>query len=238
MQLSLHSAKRSKRHTFPVRRRLGVVGVLTLALAFVVGLPRSPQRLWSRSPNPETATASIETTEEAARALEAKIQVLSSNAPGAAANLHSIVITEFEANSYLKVRGRDFLPPGVYEPEVHVHPDRLTGAADVDFNELARAGPKADEWTAKILTMIFSGKQRVSATGKLDTANGQGKVTIENVTVGTATMPDWLVNLLLENYVQKRYNIDLSKPLILPDHVTHIDLSPGLATVFRNPNKK
>jgi hypothetical protein len=46
-----------------------------------------------------------------------------------------------------------------------------------------------------------------------------------------------LVSLLLESYVQKRYKIDLSKPLPLPDHVTRIELGPGNATFFRGSAK-
>ncbi len=48
---------------------------------------------------------------------------------------------------------------------------------------------------------------------------------------------DWLVNLLLENFVQKLYKIDLSKPLLLPDHVTHVEHGAGRATFYRSPNK-
>ncbi len=237
MQPSLFPTKDSQRRASVAHQALLLVGLVTLALFSILGLPGAPRWLWSNSSNPGSAAASNETPEEAARVLAAKIEALSQSDPGPSANFSPIVFTEFEANSYLKYRGREFLPPGVYEPEIHIHPDGISGAAEVDFNALNKASPKTDDWGAKLLVLMFTGRQRVSATGKVETGNGQGKVTIENVAVGATSIPDWLVNLLLDNYVQKRYNIDLSKPLILPAHLTRIELGPGRATLFRSPTK-
>jgi hypothetical protein len=55
--------------------------------------------------------------------------------------------------------------------------------------------------------------------------------------VGSFAVPDALVSLLLESYVQKRYKVDLSKPLPLPDHVTRIELGAGNATFYRGSAK-
>ncbi len=50
-------------------------------------------------------------------------------------------------------------------------------------------------------------------------------------------LPDWLFNLLLETFVQKLYNVELSMPLLLLEHVTRIELGAGRATFYRSPNK-
>ncbi len=50
-------------------------------------------------------------------------------------------------------------------------------------------------------------------------------------------LPDWLVNLLCETFVQKLCKVDLSKPLLLPDNVTHVELGAGRATFCRSPDK-
>lgn len=173
----------------------------------------------------------------AARALEAKIHVLTDSAPKPAASYAPVVITEDEANSYLKLRGHEFMPAGVENPEVHIMPNTVSGAAEVDFDRLNQATAKTDDWGKKFLSWFFRGKQRVRATGKLQSGSGQGKLTIETVTVGNAEIPAWLVNLLLENYVQSRYNIDLSKPFALPGHVTDIELGSGRATFRRSSTK-
>jgi hypothetical protein len=173
---------------------------------------------------------------DAAKSLEAKIRLLSTPAPGRPGPLQPIVVTESETNSYLKYNGPEFLPPGVHDPEIHISPERIDGAANVDFKQLNQAS-KTDDWGAKMLAAAFPGKQRVSASGRLDTSSGQSKVTIQNVRIGSFAIPDALVSFLLADYVQKRYRIDLSKPLPLPDHVTRIQLGPGNATFYRGPTK-
>jgi hypothetical protein len=120
----------------------------------------------------------------------------------------------------------------VNDPEIHISPERIDGTANVDFDQLNRAS-MADDWGAKMLALAFPGKQRVSASGRLEMSGGQGKVTIQNVRVGSFAIPDALVSFLLASYVQKRYKIDLSKPVPLPDHVTRIQLGPGNATFYR-----
>lgn len=187
--------------------------------------------------SPETTQAESVISPASAQALEAKIQALSDSNPDPPATLSPIIITDVEANSYLKYRGKEFLPAGVYEPKVHVHPDRISGAAEVDFVELNRAGTQPDDWAARLFASMFRGRQRVQASGRLETRNGQGKLTIENVILGTTAVPQVLVNWMIQNYVQARYNLDLSKPFALPDHVTHIELADGRATFRRSPYK-
>ena len=177
-----------------------------------------------------------------AQSLEDKMRALSTPVPPTVHSLKPISITEAEANSYLKYRGGTFLPPAVHDPELHITAERVSGVADVDFGALNAnsAGGKTaqpNDWMTRALTGLFSGKQRVAATGKLETANGEGRVTIESVSIGASTVPPVLVDWLLANYVAKRYNLDLSKPFALPDHVTHIELGDGRALFVRSPTK-
>lgn len=173
----------------------------------------------------------------AARAVEAKIQVLSEQNAKPTSSYPPVIITEAEANAYLKFHESEFLPAGVHDTKIRITREIVSGAANVDFNQLNQAGAKSDDWGSKIVALIFRGQQPVRATGKLETGNGQGRLTIENVTIGTLDVPDWLVNVLVENYVHTRYDIDLSKPFALPDHVTHIELGAGRATFHRSGRK-
>lgn len=220
-----------------VRRALTVTSLSGIAFLAIANIPTLQRQLWSRSLDAASADSAGDASLTAARSLEAKIQVLLDSKAPASSGLDPIVVTDQEANAYLKYHGREFLPPGVYNPEVHIGAGLVSGAADVDFNELNNAGPKTDDWGARVLAMVLRGKQRVSAKGKLDSGNGQGKVTVQDVAIGTTPVPDWLVSLLLQYYVEKRYNIDLSKPLVLPDHVTNIELGSSRATLYRSPSK-
>ncbi len=202
--------------------------LILVALSGLMGYGRA--RLSASKTNSELSQA-------AAGALEGKIHLLSDSAPGKATSFQPIVVSQSEANSYLKYHGQEFLPAGVNDPEIHITPERVSGVADVDFNKLNQ-GAKSDDWGTKMLGSVFQGRRRVSATGKLETGSGQGKVTIQNVVVGNVVIPDALVNLLIESYVQKRYKVDLSKAFALPDHVTRIELGSGNATFYRTAKKQ
>jgi hypothetical protein len=177
-----------------------------------------------------------EISEAVAKNLADKMATLSSPTPQSRTSWGPVVITEAEANSYLKYSGYEFLPRAVHNPEIRIAADLLSGAADVDFNELGQIGAEADEWGMKVLSWVFRGKQRVLATGKLETGKGQGRLTITSLTVGTTAIPPGFVNFMLQSYMEKKYGIDLSKPFALPPHVTHIELGAARATFHRSPN--
>jgi hypothetical protein len=187
--------------------------------------------LWAGSDSVDTSR----TTLNAPQTLDTKIRILSGSEVETGRPFQPIVITDSEANTYFKDHAREFLPPGVHDLAVRITPERVFGAAVVDFEEFSRAYNNPHDWGPKVLAAMFKGKQKVTAAGKLETQNGQGKVKIETVNVGTFNVPDWLVDFFLENYLQPRYKIDLSKPFVLPDHVTRIELGLGQATFFRSP---
>lgn len=177
--------------------------------------------------------AAPEISEAAAQNLANKMATLSSPTPRSPASWGPVAITEAEANSYLKYRGYQFLPRAVHNPEIRIAADHLSGAAEVDFNELGQIGAETDDWGMRVLSWVFRGKQRVVATGKLQTGDGRATLTIEGLTVGTTAIPGGFVNFLAQSYVEKRYGIDLSKPFALPPHVTHIELGAGRAVFHR-----
>ncbi|MBZ5563194.1 MAG: hypothetical protein LAP13_12340 [Acidobacteriia bacterium] len=181
-------------------------------------------------------TVRAEISPAASRALESKLQILSGNQPSDPSK--PVVITEGEANSYLRYHAREFFPPGVSEPTIRILPGGVYGAAAVNFEEFGRSNPNSKDWGPKVLAAMFKGKQRVAAIGSLTTANGQGTVKIETVSIGTTKIPDWLVDYVVENYLQPRYHFDLSKPFPLPDHVSRIELSHGQAAFVRSPQKE
>jgi hypothetical protein len=176
-------------------------------------------------------------TQAAAQALEAKLRTLQTVDAASAQSNSPVVITENEANSYLKVRSPEFLPPGVRDPAVRFSPEHVVGVADVNFEEFSRVYSNPNDWGPKVMAAMFKGTQHVSATGKVQSGNRQAKVQIESVTVGSMTVPSWLVDFVVENYLQPRYKFDLSKPIPLPDHVTQIVLGTGQAIFLRSSDK-
>jgi hypothetical protein len=206
----------------------GLAGLLLLA--------RLQSRAWGE-PRPEASEAASKLSPAAAESLERKFAMLANGQADPSAPHRPVTISEAEANSYLKYHGGEFLPPGVHNPRIHIFPNRVSGTAEVDFDELERAGAQNNDWAARLISMVFKGKQRILAVGKLETGNGEGKVTIESLTVGSTSIPPAFVNLLVQNYVENRYQIDLAKPFDLPSDVTHIDLARGHAVFRRSVNK-
>lgn len=146
-----------------------------------------------------------------------------------------VVITETEANSYLKFRGGEFLPPAVLDPTLHIAPDIVSAVATVDFDRLGAEDSSDPSLGARAFSMLFRGRQPVIATGRLETADGRGTLRIESLTVGTTRIPPGFVQFLVESYVERRFGVDLSQPFHLPEGVTHIELGRGQATFHRAP---
>ncbi|HKS97111.1 MAG TPA: hypothetical protein VJV74_13390 [Terriglobia bacterium] len=235
---------RTKKRAFYTLIVVMIAGLSVLAILASTGI-LWPGTVRASSPadttSPATTNVSTGLSLAAARSLEDKLRVLQTPVPPTTRSLRPVTITEAEANSYLKYRSGTFLPPAVHDPELHIASDSVSGTADVDFNQLNQGtapAAQSSDWTTRALAGIFTGKQRVAATGKLATGDGQGRVTIESVSIGGINVPAALVDWLLQNYVAKRYKVDLSKPFALPDHVTRIELSQGSARFVRSADKK
>jgi hypothetical protein len=173
----------------------------------------------------------------ASKSLEAKMQILESKDTPPAASYPPVIITENEANSYLKVHSAETFPVGVRAPSLGVQPEHAKASADVDFDELSRTYPNPNDMAPKILAAMFHGTQRVTVVAKIQSENAGVRVQIESVTVGSITLPNWLVDYVVQNVLQPRYNFDLNKPLPYPDHVTMIVLGSGQVTCLRGNRK-
>jgi hypothetical protein len=170
----------------------------------------------------------------AADDLASKIAMLSNPRGQNSGPLDAITVTDLEANSYLKYRGHEFLPPALHDPEVHIMPDKLSGAADVNFDELGGMQQKeSDDLTTRMMSYVFKGTQRVTATGTLESQNREGKFTLTSLTVGTTSLPPAFVTFLLQGYIEKQYKVDINKPFPLPTNVSRIELATGRATFRR-----
>jgi hypothetical protein len=170
--------------------------------------------------------------------LEQKIEELSVPPSEQPKSFRPITITDSEANAYLKTFGPEFLPPAVESPELRIYSDHISGSAEVDFDRLQALGKQTNDIGMQVVGTLFKGKQKVSATGKLSSGDGKAQVAIQDLSVGTTDIPDWLTEAMLQSYMEKAYQLDLSKPFPLPDHVTRIDLAAGQATFVRSSAKR
>jgi hypothetical protein len=218
---------RRVRRNFPGRSLQFSLALFAILLFSLVRITES------KSASPRAAA-----TRTTGDTLESKIAELSISPKQYPSSYKPIVISDREANEYLVNHGPEFLPPGVENPQVQIYADRVTGSALVDFDQLQAIGKQTNDIGMQVVGTLFKGKQKVSATGKLSSGDGQAQVTVQDLSVGDTSIPDWLTRAMLQSYLEKSYKLDLSKPFPLPDHVTRIDLSTGQATFVRSPAKK
>jgi hypothetical protein len=171
----------------------------------------------------------------ASKSLETKLNILGSQDTKPAASYPAVVITDFEINAYLKVHSDESFPLGVHDPTVKIQPEHVIANAKVDFDELSRSYPNQTDWGPKVLSAMFKGIQPVTITAKIHSETAGVRVIIESVVVGSTTVPNWLVDYIIQNVLQPKYHFDLSKPLPYPDHVTQIVLGSGQVTFLRGP---
>jgi hypothetical protein len=169
----------------------------------------------------------------AASIFQSKLMELSATGPARSRSLRPITITDDEVNSFIKYDRPAFLPAGVQDLAFHINPDGIHGAANVNFDQLKPSEQMGNQLGARLLASIFQGTQHLTALGVLQTKDGTGTLAIRDVHIGSTTLSDWLVNWLIQTYVESEYKIDLSKPFLLPNHVTRIELGSGKATFVR-----
>jgi hypothetical protein len=174
----------------------------------------------------------------AASVFQSKLMELSSTPPAKSGPLRPVVITDDEVNSFIKYDRPAFLPPSVRDLDIHFKPDGIHGAANVNFDELKPSQSSESTLGAGLLATIFRGNQHLSALGVLKTKDGTGTLTMQDVQIGNTKLSDWLVNWLIQTYVESEYKIDLSKPFLLPNRVTRIEFAPGQAIFVRGMMQK
>ena len=121
-------------------------------------------------------------------------------------------------------------------PSLSIQPEHAVASGDVDFDELSRSYPNPNDMGPKILAAMFHGTQHVTIAAKIQSENAGVRVQIESVVVGSTTVPNWLVDYVIQNVLQPKYHFDLSKPFPYPDHVTQVVLGSGQVTFLRGPS--
>jgi hypothetical protein len=212
--------------------------ILAAAIALAVGMLLAPSKPAAGEPPSPGADAGPMLTAKAAAEFERKLIELSSTATPSHKSLKPIVVTDTEINSYLKYDRPEFLPPAVRHLVIHLKPEGIYGESNVNFDQLQAGQPSANDLGTKLVASIFRGDQKVTALAKIVSSNGTGKLTIQDVHVGSVALSDWLVNWLIQTYVESQYKIDLKKPFLLPPQVSRIEFAPGKAILVRNQAQK
>jgi hypothetical protein len=143
-----------------------------------------------------------------------KIAHLEANGRAAHPTPTPTVLTEAEINAYLASDEVQF-PAGVNSVHLTGSQGTITGTAKVDFDQV-RAGIHS----SNPLLSIFSGVHDVNAEAHAYGRAGQGYVHIDSVSLDGVEVPNFVLQLFVEKYIQpKNPNIGIDSRFKLPDRI-------------------
>jgi hypothetical protein len=141
----------------------------------------------------------------------------------------TIVATQRQLNSYLNLSLGPKMPPGVSALDLALLQGRLAVRAQLDLDRLKQKLPQG---ASLGLLAFLSGTVPVELRGRLTSANGTGRIELEQATVGGVSLPpSFLVQLvsLSTRSAGQPQGIDLSAPFALPWAARLLRLEPGRA---------
>ena len=143
-----------------------------------------------------------------------KIARLEANGRAAHPNPAPVVLTEAEINAYLASDEVQF-PAGVNSVHLTGSQGTISGTAKVDFDQV-----KAGIHSSNPLLGIFSGVHDVNADAHAYGRAGQGYVHIDSVSLDGIEVPNFVLQLFVEKYIQPRNpNIGIDSQFKLPDRI-------------------
>lgn len=124
------------------------------------------------------------------------------------------VMTESEINAYLASDEVEF-PVGVESVHLTGTPGEISGNAKVDFDKV-RAGIHS----SNPLLGIFSGTHNVDVEAHAYGRGGQGYVHVDSVSLDGIEVPEFVLRLFVEKYIQPRNpNIGIDSQFKLTDRI-------------------
>lgn len=160
------------------------------------------------------ASAANKKTSPELASVNRKIAHLDANGRTARPNPAPTVLTEAEINAYLASDQVQF-PAGVNSVHLTGSQGTISGTAKVDFDQV-RAGIHS----SNPLLSIFSGVHNVDVDAHAYGRGGQGYVHVDSVSLDGVEVPNFVLQLFVEKYIQPRNpNIGIDSRFKLPDRI-------------------
>jgi len=187
-----------------------VAGLLLVVLAF--GAWR-----YLRGTRPAAAGSGI--SEHAATQMEQKLATIVENAARSKGPA-TVYLSEEEVNSYFRFRMGAKIPAGVSDVNLDLHPDRPSGTAMVDFDQVKAASKKR---VNAVVDYLLSGRKPIAVTGRFTSSDGKGLFHLEEVSIGGFTLRGALLDTVIRHFVVPRYpNVAIDRPFELPANIEQI----------------
>jgi len=180
--------------------------------------------------------AAVISTPQLGNAFAKKVEQVQQHANQNAATVkpRATTFTEAETNAYLKFNATDLLPTGLTEPAVTLHAqNRVSGRAIVDL-DIVRQKQSSGGWFDP--TSYLTGKLPVTASGRVVTVNGTGRVELERAEVSGVPIPKSFLNQMVNYFTRTADNprgSTVDDTFELPAKIRRIDVASGRFTVHQ-----
>lgn len=161
-------------------------------------------------------------------ATQRKLDHIESNGRSSRPDQSPTLFTEDEINKYLASDDIDW-PAGVEAVKLQFQPGIISGNARVNFDK-ALAGARS----SNPLLSMFSGVHEVAATTHAHGAGGQGYVHIDSVSLDGIEVPNFVLQLFIEKYLQPKYpQIGIDSRFELPDRIDAANVGQRQLTLIQ-----
>jgi hypothetical protein len=146
---------------------------------------------------------------------------------GKPASRQPIVITERQLNSYVRLAAK--LPAALTNLELGLQQDRLLARGTLDLDQVKSKMPQG----AGLLAFL-SGTVPVELRGRLWSAEGSGRVEVEEATVAGVSLPAAVLAQIVSQSTKsakRPEGFDILAPFPLPFTARRVRLEPGRALV-------
>jgi hypothetical protein len=138
--------------------------------------------------------------------------------------------TDREVNAYFRVKGPEFLPAGLVNPELFIDDaGKVRARATVDLDKALKPS------LLNPLSWV-GGKTEVTAAGVVRAADSMGTLQLETATLAGISIPKSVLQQLVSYYTRTPdtpEGFDLDKPFRLPSNIRSVDTRRGHATVVQ-----
>jgi hypothetical protein len=125
--------------------------------------------------------------------------------------------------------------PGVIsQPSLRLEHNGGTANVIVDFDRLQALQPRGNSANDWLMSKLVAGRKPVEVSVKV--TSGQGKMTVHptSVSVSGLAVSGSTLDFLIENLLLPHYpDAVINRPFALPANVSHIQVSPAAALVYR-----
>jgi hypothetical protein len=148
---------------------------------------------------------------------------------GKPASRQTIVVTERQLNSYVRLSLAAKIPPGLDGLELGLQRDRLLARGIVDLDRVKSRIPQG----AGLLAFL-SGSVPVELRGRFASADGRGRVEVEEALVAGISLPPAVLAQIVSQSTRtakRPQGFDILAPFPLPFAARRVRLEPGRALV-------